>query len=227
MNYRCSTVLFVISSVVWSAESSLPQWSGMVSTGVAGTQFVLLWKTSEGNTFKGWLRLGDSAGDFGLADFDSKAEVLSVRDRAGQTHRLFLPEAKVRSAELSDAEFHQLVSFMMIEGVDPTTAPMLSREKAREFFLRLSNRAKGLEGLELKFDVDGCGLSPAQRATWVEEQARIRAAGVLWLASIFDGKTQLHEFPLRPYRAPEPMTRNFLDATATLKRQMSQSGKRD
>lgn len=228
---RAAVVLATVLPLLWSAQGpNLPEFSGFVSVSSAETQFALKWQSTEGGTIKSWLRLGESAGEFKLVDFDSKSEVLRVQDRWGQIHRLFLPDAKVGHSDLTDAEFNGLIRFM-IANADISAAPVLAREKARDFFLRLAGRGRGLENVEVKFDLNGSTLHEQYRATWTESQARARKAGRLLLAPIFDDKAQLHEFPLKPYRAPEPMTRNLteadwdeialLDATSTLRRQLS------
>lgn len=217
----------------WSADHT-PQFSGYLSSAATGTSFAVQWQTPEDVTLRAWLQLGERAGEFTLLRFEAQDEVLVVQDRSGQTHRLHLPGGKVQEPPLTEAEFKDLFKFML-QGADVSEAPVLSREKARAFYLRMIGMYEVPGNVPLEFDVDGRTLPPAQRTTWADSKTRARAAGRLLLAPIINGRTELHDFPLRPYQAPETMTRNLtdadweeialLEATNTLRRQAVQRKK--
>lgn len=224
---RATTVL-ILCGQLWSAESPVPNFAGVISSSSSGTMFAVRWQTPDGARFQAWLRLGESAGGFKLVEHDVNTEVLCVEDRAGRIHRLALPQGTVRERGLTELEFEELRKYML-PGADVTNAPVLSRERARQFYLRLVSQPE-LAGIEIVFDLEGATLPAQMQARWVEDKITAKAAGRLLLAVIIDGKTELHEFPLKPHRIPEPMTRNLidsdwdeialLDATNSLKRRV-------
>jgi hypothetical protein len=173
--------------------------------------FALRWQTLDGSTFRAWLHLGESAGNFRLSEFDPANEILLVKDELGHSYRLVLPGGKVRQESLTDQEYSELYKYML-KGADWKDAPILSREKARAFYLRMIRQRSAPENVKVVFDVDGKTLTPQRQATWARDKAVERAGGQLLLAVIVDGVTEIHGFPLHPYQLPDQMTRNLLDA---------------
>jgi len=213
----------IISS---GAEQPLPLFSGFIASPSTGTQFVMKWKSPNGTTLQSWLRVGAKTSEFQIIAFDPETEILTIEDQVGRRHELSMPESRVQSDQLTDSEFSALSRYLY-QGADTRDAPVLSRSKARAFYLRWIAQSSTSE-IEVIFDPHGDTLPPAVRATWGEDKIRARTHRHLRLAVIVNGATKIHEFPLHPHPVPEQMTRNLLDsdwdeigmldATNTLKR---------
>jgi hypothetical protein len=228
---RIGVVLLALTvAFSWSAEPAIPQFSGYIGFAATDTLFALRWSNSTGGSYQTWVRIGERAGDFKVVEFDSQTTTLSVEDRSGRIHRLTLPEGKVRTEDhLTDQEFSDLFKYVL-QGADVAGAPVLSREKARAFYLQLILKWVPPD-VEVIFDMDGLTLAPDVQAKWAESKTRARAADRLLLAVVVNGKTELHEFPRRGHAVPEQMTRNLIEsdwdefallqATNTLKRRIA------
>lgn len=207
-------ILFQISgwTLMSAAEPDPPLFSGYMSSGTSGGLFALRWKAEDGAERRGWLRLGNNAGAYRLLEFDVKTEILSVEDASGRRFPLRLPEGKVKSEELTEADYQELFGYTL-QGADTSRAPVLSREKARMFYLeKIQRMFRSVADIQVVFDTDGRTLPPERAASWASDQARAKAAGMLLLAVIMDGKTQVHETPRRPFPMPEPMVRNLTES---------------
>lgn len=128
-------LLIMVSSFLpaQAAESERPLFTGFTGSSRFGNLFALRWKEGAGER-RAWLRLGDQAGEYRLREFDAQTETLSVEDRSGRCYPLQLPEAKVRHEALSEQDYQKLLQFIL-EGVEASEVPVLSREKARAFYL--------------------------------------------------------------------------------------------
>ncbi len=204
-----SLAIWGLGIIVSQAEDSLPLFSGFIASPSMGVQFAMKWKSADGSHLQAWLQLGAKVSEFRLIDFDPKTEVLTIEDRVGRRHQLTLPQSRVQSEQLTDSEFSELAQYLF---QDTRSAPVLSRDKARAFYLRWISQGSVPEGVEIILDPRGDTLSPEMRARWGDDQRRARAANRLLLAVVVNGSTTRHEFPRHPHPIPEQMTRNLLDA---------------
>lgn len=209
----CAVLLLVSGwTRVAATEPEPPLFSGYMSSGTSGSLFALRWRVEDGSERQGWLRVGSHAGRYRLVGFDVKTEILSVEDTSGRRFPLRLPEGKVRAEELTEADYQELFSYTM-QGADTSRAPVLSREKARIFYLeKIQRMFRSVADVQVVFDTDGRTLPPERAATWASDQARAKAAGMILLAVLIDGKTVVNESPRRPFPMPEPMIRNLTES---------------
>lgn len=200
-----------------SAESPLPSFVRYLGTPAntvpaSDAVFVLRWSSPEGVAYEGWLRLGDRVGERRLAEFDPRTETLGLADPQGQLHRLALPAGHVReTSPLSDDEFAHLLKFLARDA-DRSAAPVLTREKARAFYLRYLGQMSVPPDAGAIIDLEGATLRPESRARWAQDRARARAEGNLLLAVLGKRITGTQQFLRNPRAVPEPMTRNLSDA---------------
>jgi hypothetical protein len=165
-------------------------------------------------SFQSWLGLGQDAGRFKLVAFDFESQALSVQDARGHVDVLTMPGASTRDDGVGDNEYLELCGYLG----DRTRwkgAPVLSREKARAFFLRRAreNGEAGGDKAAVVLDLNGATLPAERKATWARDKAKALAEGAVLLAIILDGRTQICRYPLRPdYMLPDLMTRNLLDS---------------
>ncbi len=211
---RAMACLFLVAGALAPAAvaeetSTVPAFVGYLGSSQGGALFAVKWKAANGSWLQAWCRIGQHAGEFKLVSFDPAAEVLVLEDGSGRRFQLSLPDGKVRE-KLSEQEFSGLMKFML-HGADTTDAPVLSREKAREFFLLMVEKFTP-PGTDVILDVNGSTLPPSRQATWESDKARARSFDRLLLATVKGGKGVTHDLPRKPFNAPEPMTRNLIDS---------------
>jgi hypothetical protein len=220
-SWRAVAAIFLAlacAALARAAESPLPTFVRYLGTPAntapaSGAIFVVRWSSPEGVVFEGWARLGERVGEYRLAEFHPKTQTLVLADPQGALHRVALPAGLVREApaELTDEEFAELSKFMA-KGVDRSAAPILSREKARAFYLRYLGQMGAPRDAGVVYDVEGRTLRPETGARWAQDRARSRADGHLRLAVVGKNVTGVSEGVLRPPTVPERMTRNLTDA---------------
>lgn len=224
-------VLAALTHVTSAADDpDLPSFLGYV--GLTNEQlFLLEWGRENERPFHAWLRMGGNAGTFKLSSFDPEKNVLSVEGRDQRVYPLSLPGSRMQGEVLTDAEYKELFAYYS-KFEKRHDAPILSREKARAFLIRLvTERALKQpvpnDGRNVTIDLEGSSLPPERREKWDNDVRRALKENRVLLVVVIDGKPVVTRFPLRIDEAPERMVRNLeeadweeialLNATLTLK----------
>lgn len=196
-----------------TANDSLPEFIAVLDAPSTGVLFALRWRNHGGATVQAWRRMGDRIGDdFTLIDYDRTGEAVLLKGRDGRVHRVALPESRVVSG-MTLEEFKHLCSFLPAQANAGKAAPVLSREKARAFWLRLLADNPVPPDPELVLDFAGTSLSPEKQAEFQQARARAKKEGNLIVLEVRnDGDQHGNTIPINTFGLPESMTQSLLEA---------------
>ena len=198
------TARFSYCVEVESGVERVPEFAGLLVSPSLGSIFSLRWVDEHGATLQGWKRLGDRVANFELVLFDEKADVLTLS-------KLVLPDGRVQE-ELTEAEFAHLQQLLK-RGTKPEEVPVLSRQKARLFWLRLIQAMAVPDNTGIEFDLTGQTLPAEQQVHFRETQALRKSRGSVLILVVINGSPGPNyvSVPRNFWRLPEPMPRNLLE----------------
>jgi hypothetical protein len=168
-------------------------------------------KRADGTAVDTWNRVGESVAGFQLIRFNGKTQALVVRDATGKERELVLPEGRVlRDVRLGDEEFKVLRRYL--ENPQEPNLPILSREIARAFWLRMNEEL--IEkfgplppGVILGFDRSGLPEEGKIRYDNAEKVCAERGQRIFVTRNA--DRFGIASAPLNAFQLPEPFTRNL------------------
>ena len=147
------------------------------------------------------------AGEYELVGYDRESHALSLKRAGGSIVQVFMQGGKVVQG-MTDEEYQRLRPFLIRDR--HAEAPILSREAAREFWLRVMQELAQPPDPGSFIDLDGSTLPPDGKKRFQEGREKARAAGRVVFVIVMDGAPTLHEFPRNVLGIPERMTQSLL-----------------
>ena len=193
-------------------ERELPEFVGVLRSPSTGAMVSIRWTSDAGVTLQAWGSVGQRIGPFEIQSFDDRTDTLVLKHASGKVHRIALPDSRVTPA-LGDEEFATLKSYLPGLKDVPPDPPVLSREKARAFWLRFLESLHIPPDPTLLLDFTGASLPAGEQAEYRESMQRAKTSGQMIALEVRnDGERHGVTFPTNFFSFPEPFLRNLAES---------------
>lgn len=193
-------------------EDPLPMLIGLLNSPSSGTLLCFRWTDGTGATLQAWKRIGQHVGVFEIVGLEEPSDTVLLRKSDARIYRIALPEGKVAPG-LTVTDFRHIRSFLPGQENASQAAPVLTREKARAFWLRLLEDLRVPSNPDLVLDFTGGSLPPAKQEEFQRARNKAKADGMQMVLEVkADGEYHGNTIPINTFGLPEPMTRHLLES---------------